>query len=144
MSEASILISFIRGVADTMEDFPPRFHQTINNNVAQSFNDAFENHIPNALQLMILTTITNALASALPPLLAPINNTLTRMETKVERIDTKMERIDTKMERIDTKMERMETKMERMETKLTRVGVMQAKVSVPIHIYCTFMSNFKH
>ena len=116
MSEASILISFIRGVADTMEDFPPRFHQTINDNVAQSFNDAFENHIPNALQLMILTTITNALAAALPPLLAPINNTLTRMETK----------------------------MERMETKLTRLEVMQAKVSVPIHIYCTFVSNFKH
>ena len=69
---------------------------------------------------MIRTTNTNALAAALPPLLAPINNTLTRMETKVERIDTKM------------------------ETKLTRVEVMQAKVSVPIHIYCTFMSNFKH
>ena len=121
---------FIRGVANTMEDLPPRLQETIDDNVTQSFNDAFENHIPAALQLMIHTTITNALAAALPPLLAPMNDTLTRMETKVERMETKVER--------------METKMDRMETKLTRVEVMQAKVSVSIHICCTSRSNPKH
>jgi hypothetical protein len=92
-----------------MEDLPPRFRQTINDNVEQSFNDAFKNHIPAALQLMIQTTITNALAAALPPLLAPINDTPARMDTK-----------------------------------LTRVEVMQAKVSVPIHICYTSMPNPKH
>ena len=115
-SNLTSMISFIRGIADTIEALPPRFHQTINDNVAQSFNDAFENHIPAALQNMIQTTITNALAAALPPLLAPINGTLTRMETKLTR----------------------------METKLTRVEIMQAKVSVSIHNICyTFVSNCK-
>lgn len=105
-----IQMSFIHGVADSMEDLPPSFRQ----NVAQSFNDALENHIPPALELMIHTTVTNALTTALPPLLAPIRNTLTRIENK----------------------------MERMETKLTRVEIMQAKVSfcVSTHVCCKSMS----
>ena len=90
-----------------MEDLPPSFHQTINDNVAHAFNDAIKN-IPEALQLMINTTVTNALAAALPPLLAPINDALTRMDTK-----------------------------------LTHVQIMQAKVSVPIHICGPSMSIYK-
>ena len=116
------VMTFMCRVADTMEDLPPRFHQIIDDNVAQSFNDAFENHIPAALQLMIHTTVTNALTVALPPLLAPIHDTLTHMETKIEH---------------------METKIECMETKLTWVEIMQAKVSIPTHICCTSMSNYK-
>jgi hypothetical protein len=98
-----------------MDDLAQRFHQTINDNVTQSFNNVFENRIMAALELMIHTTVTNALAAALPTLLAPLakNDTLMGMETKL----------------MD-----METKLTRMEIKLTRVEIMQAKVSVPINI----------
>jgi len=75
-----------------MEDLPPRFQRTINDNVVQSFDNALQNDIPAALQLTIHTAVANALAAALPdslaaaladtlpPLLAPINDKLTRME----------------------------------------------------------------
>ena len=109
MEIVGLVMAFICRLAYAMEDLPPRFHQTINDSVAQSIDDALENHIPAALQLTIHTAVTNALNAALPPLLAPLatHAALTRMETK---------------------MGRMETKMERMETKLTRVEIMQAKV----------------
>ena len=100
-------MTLICRVADTIEDLPPRLHQTINDNLAQFFNDGFENHIPPAFQLMIQTAVTNALTGALPPLLAPIQDTLGRMETKVEL----------------------------METKLTRLEIMQAKVSVSLNTH---------
>jgi hypothetical protein len=103
------------GVADALEDLPPSFRQIIKDNVAQSFNDALENPMPAAFQLNIQETITAALTTALPPLLAPMRDSLTRMETK---------------------MERMETKLESVETKLTQVGITQAKVSIPMQNFC--------
>jgi hypothetical protein len=101
-----------------MEALPPRFQEAINLQVDQSFDLAFDDHIPVGLEHMIQMSVTNALTVTLPQLLAPINNTLTRMEAK---------------------MTRMEAKMTRVETKLTRAQIMLAKVSVqvPIHICCS-------
>lgn len=95
-----------------MENLPPRFQQAINANVDQSFNDAFEDHIPVGLELMI----HNALAASLPQLLAPINETLTRIETKMTHMET------------------------RMESKLTNVQITLAKVTIPIHICCIILN----
>jgi hypothetical protein len=100
-----------------MEDLPPRFRQIISDNVAQSFDDAYQNNVPAALQLMIRTTVTDALAVALPPLLTPMNDMMARMDTKLTRVETKLTRVDTKLTNV--------------ETKLTRVEITQAKVSVP-------------
>ena len=120
-STSVAIISFICSVADTMEDLPPQFQEAINIHVEQSFNDAFNDHIPVGLELMIQTTVTNALAASLPQLLAPINDTLTRMEAK---------------------MTRMEAKMTRMETKLTRVQIMLAKASVQVLIhFCCILTG---
>ena len=130
------MVTFIRRVAYTIEDPPPRFQQAINDNVAQSFDDAFENGTPPALQLLIQTSVTNALTTALPPLLAPINDTLARLEAKTGQIETKLTRME-------TKLTRMETKLTQMETKLTRVEITQAKVSIPIWVCRTSMSNYK-
>ena len=105
------------GVADALEDFPPSFCQIIKDNVAQSFNEFLENPIPAAFQLIVQEAIMAALTTALPPLLAPMHDSLTWMEAKMERMETNL-------------------KLESVETKLTQVGIMQAKVSIPIHIFC--------
>ena len=87
-----LVMKFICRLAHTMEDLPPRFHQSINDSVAQSIGNAFENQIPAALQHTIQTALINALNAALPPLLAPLARqvALTRVETKMERMETKL------------------------------------------------------